>query len=101
MRVVSALQNVSAAKLGHDGTVDCDVLVSSDDKDAVEIVIGLIGDLGLRAFYAGPLANSAASEALTSVLIQLNRRYFSHAGLRITGEPKAAEAPTASIAVIR
>ena len=98
VQVVSALQTVSAEKLSRDGEVDCDVLVSGDDKDAVATVMGLIADLGLRAFHAGPLANSAASEALTSVLIQLNRKYFSHAGIRVTGDPKNAPArPAISI----
>jgi 8-hydroxy-5-deazaflavin:NADPH oxidoreductase len=44
----------------------------------------------LRGFYAGPIANSAAAEALTSVLITINRRYkIAGAGIRITGVPKA------------
>jgi hypothetical protein len=45
---------------------------------------------GLRGFYAGPIANSAAAEALTSVLITINRRHkIAGAGIRITGVPKA------------
>jgi len=90
VRVVSAFQNVSAQHLaepGHD--VDCDVLVCGDDRAACEIVIGLCVDIGLRGIYAGAIANSAAVEALTSVLIAINRRYkVGGAGIRITGLPK-------------
>jgi coenzyme F420-0:L-glutamate ligase/coenzyme F420-1:gamma-L-glutamate ligase len=51
----------------------------------------LLGEMSLRSWHAGPLANSAAAEALTSVLIQLNRRYkLGQAGIRITGGAKPA-----------
>ncbi len=89
VKVVSAFQNVSATHLkiaGHD--VDCDVLVCGDDAVAREVVIGLAQDAGLRAWHAGALANSVASEALTSVLIAINKRYkVAGSGLRITGVP--------------
>lgn len=91
VRVVSALQNIGAEKLAQGGAIDADVLVTGDDTEAVEAVCALLGTLGLRSWHAGPLANSAAAEALTSVLIQLNRRYkLVQAGLRITGRPKVA-----------
>jgi 8-hydroxy-5-deazaflavin:NADPH oxidoreductase len=90
VRVVSAFQNVSAQhlnELGHE--VDCDVLVCGDDRAACDMVIGLCADIGLRGFYAGVIRNSAAAEALTSVLITINRRYkIPGAGIRITGLPK-------------
>jgi NADPH-dependent F420 reductase len=90
VRVVSAFQNVSAqhlSELGHE--VDCDILVCGDDRAACDIVIGLCADMGLRGFYAGVVGNSAAAEALTSVLITINRRYrIAGAGIRITGLPK-------------
>ncbi len=91
MRVVSAFQNVSAHHLmALDHDVDCDVLVCGDDKDAREATVGLVRALGLRGLHAGPLANSAAAEALTSVLIFMNRHYKSPgAGIRITGLPDA------------
>lgn len=91
VRVVSAFQNVAAHRLQHpDEAIDCDVLVSGNDADAREVVIGLANALGLRAWHAGPIANSAAAEALTSVLIAINRRYkIDGAGLRITGAPAA------------
>ena len=88
VRVVSAFQNVAAHHLqGSAEALDCDVLVSGDEPAAREEVIALVRDAGLRGLHAGPLANAAAAEALTSVLIQLNRRHSCHAGLRITGLP--------------
>jgi NADPH-dependent F420 reductase len=87
VRVVSALQNVSAQHLEDlDHEVDCDVLVCGDDRDACNIVIGLCADMRLRGLYCGPIANSAAAEALTSLLITINRRYkVPGAGIRVTG----------------
>ena len=87
VRVVSALQNVGALHLAHVGQpVDCDVLVCGDSVDARTEVIELLSDIGLRGLHAGPLANAAAAEALTSVLISINRFYKSdRAGIRITG----------------
>ena len=89
VKVVSAFQNVSATHLkdaAHE--IDCDVLVCGDDAGAREVVVGLALDAGLRAWHAGPLANSVASEALTSVLIAINKRYkIAGSGIRITGVP--------------
>ena len=98
VRVVSALQTVGAEKLAGGKAIDGDVLVAADDAEAAALVCGLLGDIGLRAWHVGPLANSAAAEAMTSVLIQINRRYKrAQSGLRITGQPReadpAAEAP--------
>ena len=77
-----------------DHAVDCDVLVCGDDKDAREAVVALVCAIGMRGLHAGPLANSAASEALTSVLIFMNRHYKSPgAGIRITGLPTSAGIP--------
>jgi len=92
VRVVSAFQNVSAQHLGDlEHPVDCDVLVCGDDRAACDIVIALAADMGLRGLYGGVLANSAAAEALTSVLITINRRYKvpGGAGIRITGIPES------------
>ena len=89
VRVVSAFQNVSAellAELGH--AIDCDVLVCGDDREARSQVIALAEDAGMRAVHAGPLANSVVAEALTSVLITINRQYkVKHSGIVITGLP--------------
>jgi NADPH-dependent F420 reductase len=89
-RVQAAFHNVSAAKLHSSGTVDCDVLVFGDDQAARAVVIELADAAGTRGVDGGPLANSAAAEALTSVLIGINRRYkVEGAGIRITGLPPA------------
>lgn len=89
VRVVSAFQNISAHHLTElDEQIGCDVLVCSDDNDAAEAVVALAEDIGLRAWNAGPLANSVVAEGLTSVLIALNRRYkVPGSGIRITGVP--------------
>jgi hypothetical protein len=87
VRVVSAFHNVAAEKLAMDGPVACDVLVFGDDKAARSQAVGLVADAGLRAIEAGSLANSAAAEAMTSVLIFINRTYqVPGAGITITGE---------------
>jgi coenzyme F420-0:L-glutamate ligase/NADPH-dependent F420 reductase len=99
VRVVSALQTIGAEKLASGGEIDADVLVTGDDAEAVEVVRNLLAELGLRSWHAGPLANSAAAEAMTSVLIQLNRRYkLAQSGLRITGRRKDAP-PAAALSV--
>ncbi|MFO1281827.1 MAG: NADPH-dependent F420 reductase [Burkholderiales bacterium] len=91
VRVVSAFQNVSAhalADLAH--AVDRDVLVCGGRSGRRATVIGLARDIGLTAYHAGPIVNSAAAEALTSILISINLRYkVPGAGIRITGVPAA------------
>lgn len=91
VRVVSAFQNISAHHLTKlDEVMDCDVLVCSDDTAAADEVVALSEEIGLTAWNAGPLANSAVAEGLTSVLIALNRRYkVPGAGIRITGVPRS------------
>lgn len=87
VRLVSAFQNVSAVKLKDpQAEIDCDVLVCSDDTDAKSQVIKLVEAAGMRGIDAGPLANAAAAEALTPVLLHINKIYgVKGAGLRITG----------------
>ena len=86
VRLVTAFHNVAAHKLAAGDPVDCDVLVFSDDVDARKQVVALIGSMGLRALAGGPLANSAAAEALTSVLIFMNKTYAADgSGIRFTG----------------
>jgi hypothetical protein len=86
VRVVSAFHNVAAHKLQTDEKIDCDVLVFGDDPKDREVVIALAAAAGLNGVHAGPLANSVAAEALTSVLIGINRNYkVDGAGIRITG----------------
>jgi NADPH-dependent F420 reductase len=92
VRVVSAFHNVGAAKLHKGGRADCDVLVFSDDKDARNQVIELAGAVANRGVGGGSLANSAAGEALTSVLIWINRQYkVLGAGISITGLEDAVQ----------
>jgi NADPH-dependent F420 reductase len=86
VRVAAAFHNVAAHKLQKDMAIDCDVLVFGDDAKDREIVLELAKAAGLRGIHAGPLANSVAAEALTSVLIGINRAYkVDGAGIRITG----------------
>ena len=88
VRVVSAFQNIAAAHLRGDDLHDiaCDVLVCGNDPEARQVVIGLAQDIGLTAWHAGAIDNSAVPEALTSVLIFLNKKYgLEGAGIRITG----------------
>ena len=87
-RVVSAFQNVGAAKLQGGGPIACDVLVCGNDKEAREAVIELAVAAGMRGIDAGPIANAAAAEAMTSILIGINKRYkVDCAGIQITGIP--------------
>lgn len=89
VKVVSAFQNVSAGHLWDlDHVIDCDVLVCGDDAEAREAAVRLAEDAGMKGWHAGVLANSVAAEALTSVLIAINKRYkIPGSGLRITGTP--------------
>lgn len=85
--VVSAFHNVAAHKLAQDIDIGCDVLVFGDDKAARGRVVALADAMGLRGLHGGALVNSAAAEALTSILIFLNKTYkVDGAGIRITGE---------------
>lgn len=89
VRVVAAFQNVSAEKLADpDIKVDCDVLVCGDDDAAKADVIRLAEAAGMRGVDAGALANAVAVEALTPVLLYINKKYsVKGAGIRITGLP--------------
>jgi len=84
--VVSAFHNVAAHKLAQDIDVACDVLVFGESKAAREEVVALAQAVGLRGIHGGALANSAAAEALTSVLIFINKAYSADgAGIQLTG----------------
>lgn len=86
VRLVAAFHNVAAHKLIQDIEIDCDVLVFGDEVAAREAVIELAAAMDLRGVHAGPLANAAAAEALTSVLVGINKRYKADgAGIQITG----------------
>lgn len=86
VRLVSAFHNVAAHRLETDDVVDCDVLVFGDDREARDAGVRLAVAAGLRGLHAGALANSAAAEAMTSVLIFMNKFYAADgAGIRLTG----------------
>ena len=87
VQMVSAFHNVAAHKLATDEDIGCDVLVFGDDKAARSTVVELADAAGLRGLHGGALGNSAAAEALTSVLIFLNKTYsVDGAGIQITGK---------------
>jgi 8-hydroxy-5-deazaflavin:NADPH oxidoreductase len=89
VRVAAAFHNIAAKKLHSGEKVDCDVLVFSDDADTRAQVIALADIVATRGVDGGVLANAVAAEALTSVLIAINRRYkIAGAGIRITGLPR-------------
>ncbi|MGA9372069.1 MAG: NADPH-dependent F420 reductase [Solirubrobacterales bacterium] len=88
--VVSALHTVSASTLAGEGPLDEDVLICGNrkaDKGRVAALIELID--GLRAVNAGPLDQARIVEPLTALLIGINSRYKTHAGIKITGLPEA------------
>jgi NADPH-dependent F420 reductase len=86
-RVVAAFHHVSAILLldPEIDTIDLDVLVLGDDRQATDLVQVLAARIpGVRGIYAGRLRNCGQVEALTANLVSINRRYKAHAGLRIT-----------------
>lgn len=85
--VVAAFHHVSAVLLLDQEveTLDTDVLVLGDQREATDQVQALVADIrGMRGVYAGRLRNARQVEALTANLISINRRYKAHAGLRVT-----------------
>lgn len=87
VRLVAGFHNVAAHKLAEAADVDCDILVFGDEKPARAEVVALADAIGLRGVHAGPLVNAAAAEAMTSLLIFINKTYrVDGAGIRITGE---------------
>ncbi len=85
--VASGFQTLSAVNLAQQEPSDEDVLVCGEDP-AKELALDIGGRLVAgRAIDAGPLANSRGLEGMTAVLLNVNRRYHAHAGLRITGLP--------------
>ncbi len=93
VRVVSAFQNVSAALLDDlSADPNCDVLVTGNDLEARAQVVELAEAAGMVGIHAGRLENAAAAEALTSILIFVNRHYKAkHSGIRITNLPEAIQ----------
>lgn len=87
VRVVAAFQNVSSEELRDPHhVVDCDVLVCSNDAEAKSEVMALVQATGMRGIDAGSLTNAIAVEALTPVILYINKAYgVKGAGIRITG----------------
>ena len=86
-RVVAAFHHISAVLLLDESvaTLDTDVLVLGDDREATDTVQALAARIpGMRGIYAGRLRNAGQVEAMTANLISMNRRYKAHAGLRVT-----------------
>jgi 8-hydroxy-5-deazaflavin:NADPH oxidoreductase len=82
--VAAGLHSVAASNLAD--APDEDALVCGDDESAKALSLELAGRVvGGRALDAGPLASARALEGLTAVIVNLNRRYKAHAGVRIAG----------------
>jgi NADPH-dependent F420 reductase len=84
--VVAAFQNLSARKLLKGGPIEADVVVCADDAAAKQTVMQLATAIeGARGIDGGPLANSQFVEAITVLLVSINRAYKTQAGIRIAG----------------
>jgi NADPH-dependent F420 reductase len=86
--VVAGLHSLAASVLGGDEAPDEDAFVCGDDEEAKALALELATSLVAgRALDAGPLASARALEGLTAVIVNLNKRYRGHAGIRVTGLP--------------
>ena len=84
--VVAGLHSLAASNLGGVEAPDEDTLVCGDDPEAKAAVLELAAKITSgRAIDAGPLASARALEGMTAVIVNVNKRYKAHAGLRITG----------------
>jgi NADPH-dependent F420 reductase len=83
--VASGLQSFAAANL-FDGDPG-DALVCGQEDRAKELALELAGRIASRAIDVGPLENSRALEGMTAVILNVNKRYRAHAGIRLTGLP--------------
>ena len=86
-QVVAAFQNASAEELlDPNVTMEGDVIVCSDHAEAKKLVMGLAGKIkNLRGVDGGGLANAKYVEQITPMLVNINRIYKIHAGIRIVG----------------
>jgi 8-hydroxy-5-deazaflavin:NADPH oxidoreductase len=86
--VVAGLHSLAARNLGRDAPPGEDVLVCGDDVETKELVLELAERITSgRAVDCGPLASARALEGLTAVIVNVNKRYKAHAGVRLTGLP--------------
>ncbi|MDX6511954.1 MAG: 8-hydroxy-5-deazaflavin:NADPH oxidoreductase [Gaiellaceae bacterium] len=86
--VIAGLHSLAASNLGGDQPPEEDALVCGDDADAKALVLALAERLvSGRAVDCGPLASARALEGMTAVIVNVNRRYKAHAGLKVTGLP--------------
>jgi 8-hydroxy-5-deazaflavin:NADPH oxidoreductase len=84
--VIAGLHSLAASNLGGEEPPEEDTLVCGDDADAKGLVLELAGKLTTgSAIDAGPLASARALEGMTAVIVNVNKRYKAHAGLRVTG----------------
>jgi 8-hydroxy-5-deazaflavin:NADPH oxidoreductase len=83
--VASGLQSFAAANLAEGDPGDA--LICGDDAGAKGLALELASRLSDRAIDVGPLANSRALEGMTSVILNVNKLYKAHAGIRLTGLP--------------
>jgi NADPH-dependent F420 reductase len=89
--VAAAFHNLSADLLNGDEAIDCDVIVCSDDANALQITRTLAAKIpGVRAIDGGKLENARILEQITALLVGLNIRHKGHGGVRITGLPPEA-----------
>jgi NADPH-dependent F420 reductase len=84
--VVAGLHSIAAGKLGGDERPDEDALVCGDDADAKELALELAGKVVAgRVVDAGPLAVANALEGMTAVIVNVNKRYRTRAGIHVSG----------------
>ncbi len=84
--VVAGLHSLAATNLAAEEAPEEDALVCGDDPEAKELALELAGRLVRgRAVDAGPLASARALEGMTAVIVNLNKRYKAHVGLRLSG----------------
>lgn len=86
--VIAGLHSLAARNLGRDEPPEEDALVCGDDAEAKAIVLELAERITAgRAIDCGPLGSARALEGLTAVIVNVNKRYRAHAGVRISGIP--------------
>jgi 8-hydroxy-5-deazaflavin:NADPH oxidoreductase len=84
--VAAGLHSLAAANLGGDRQPEEDALVCGDDERAKALALELAGRVVAgKAVDAGPLASARALEGMTAVIVNINKRYKTHAGLRVSG----------------